>query len=241
MDTPKVTALASELELTLGLLRGFAGELKAQRAAWGRFGRILELASQLADRTDLAELPAVLLRAHAEIGQIRGGLRLARETIEASAVLRIRDSQHSLVEVTATTENATTAMMNGLDRSLALLDRLEGQPGATPPAEGFRDLRHELTALYNHLQFQDITTQQLQGVIDALFTLEARVNALAALFDTPGEEQPSPAPHLPVPGDLPYNADATMKRSIADQAAIDAAFRGARGDSHALDAKAIRR
>jgi hypothetical protein len=238
MDVAQVKALATELETTLGLLGELVTELKSHKEAWQSSSRVAELVSQLANQQNLAELPAVLLRAHAEITEILGGIRLTREAIEAHAVERIRDTKDKLSDVTSTTESATIELMNGLDKSLELIGTLEAQSKGSAPSDGFDSLRGQVSTLYNHLQFQDITAQQLQGVGAALLDLETRVSAVAALFDSTIAHGPRAELLLRAmdtsSAHLPFNPDATMKRSHADQAAIDEAFKGAR-DGQASD------
>jgi len=232
MDAAQVKALASELETTLGLLGELVQELSSHREEWPTSRRATELVHALAGRPALAELPAVLLRAHAEITVILGGIRLTREAIEAHAVERIRDTKDKLSDVTSTTESATLELMNGLDRSLELINSLETQSAGAASTDGFQDLREQVSALYNHLQFQDITAQQLQGVGHALMDLEVRVAAVAALFDSALHDR-TKAGILQRAADassahLAFNPDATMKRSHADQAMVDEAFKGTR-------------
>jgi chemotaxis regulatin CheY-phosphate phosphatase CheZ len=233
MDVAQVRALAAELETTLGLLSELVFELQSRREECTRSGRVQELVARLAARPDLAQLPTVMLRAHAEITEILGGIRLTRAAIEAHAVERIRDTQERLTDVTSTTESATLELMNGLDRTIELVNSLEQQANSRTTGAGFQQLRDQVSALYNHLQFQDITAQQLQGVTHSLLELEVRVAAVAALFDKDMGEG--------VRGDLlrraldagssatlAFNPDATMSRSVADQQMIDQAFKGAR-------------
>jgi hypothetical protein len=230
MDAAQVKALATELETTLGLLAELITQLEGQRTEWSASPRIRELVHLLAGQPNLAELPAVLLRAHAEITAVMGGIRLTRETIEAHAVERIRDTKDKLSNVTSTTENATLELMNGLDRSIEMINHLETQSNHAEATSQFQVLRDQVSALYNLLQFQDITTQQLEGVGAALLDLEVRVGAVSALFDRalgPRTDVLPPAPQGSS-AHLAFNPDATMQRSRSDQAAIDAAFQGAR-------------
>ncbi|MEO8633699.1 MAG: hypothetical protein ABI587_00340 [Gemmatimonadales bacterium] len=238
MDAAQVKVLATELETTLGLLAELIAELQGHRAEWSASPRIRELVHLLAGQPNLSELPAVLLRAHAEISAVMGGIRLTREAIEAHAVERIRDTRDKLSSVTATTENATVELMNGLDRSLEMISHLERQANHADAGERFQVLRDQVSALYNLLQFQDITTQQLEGVGHALLDLETRIGAVSALFDrTIGARSERPASASPASSaHLAFNPDATMQRSRADQAAIDAAFQGARnGNAGSVD------
>lgn len=229
MDAAQVSVLADELETTLTLLAQLIRELESRREDWSRSGVVRGLVSRLAAQPNLQELPTVLLRAHADIAEILGGIRLTREAIQAHAVEQIRETKDKLSSVTTTTESATLELMNGLDRSLELVDSLESQSGGSASADGFQEIRQQLSALYHHLQFQDITAQQLQGVTHSLVELESRVAGVAALFDRALGQGGRP---LPVAGStgssahLAFNPDATMKRSQADQATIDEAFRG---------------
>jgi chemotaxis regulatin CheY-phosphate phosphatase CheZ len=233
MDVAQVRALASELETTLGLLSELIGELQRTRQDWPSSGRVQELVARLADRSDLAELPTVLLRAHAGITEVLGGIRLTREAIEAHAVERIRETHDRLSDVTTTTESATLELMNGLDRSIELVNSLEQQANGKASAQGFQQLRDQVSALYNHLQFQDITAQQLQGVTHSLLDLEVRVAAVASLFDQNATEVVHAESLRRVldqgsSANLAFNPDATMKRTVADQSMVDEAFKGAR-------------
>jgi len=232
MDAAQVKALATELETTLGLLAGLVTELDNHRHEWPRSSRVQELLSRLAARPNIVELPAVLLRAHAEIAEILGGIRLTREAIEAHAVERIRETKDKLSDVTSTTESATLELMNGLDRSLELINRLETQANGAGSPDGYQALRDQVSALYNHLQFQDITAQQLSGITHTLMELEVRVAGVAALFDAALTAGPRNGPDANPPerssANLAFNPDATMRRTRADQAMIDAAFDGAR-------------
>lgn len=233
MDVALVRALADELENTLGLTQELIEELKQYRELWPTLGKVPRIAAKLAAQPHLGQLPGILLRAHAEISEILGGIRLTREAIEAHAVERIRDTQNRLSNVTTTTESATIELMNGLDRSIELVNSLEQQANQQASAAGFQQLRDEVSALYNHLQFQDITAQQLAGVTHSLLELEARVAAVAAMFDKNVEapvreellrafEASGGSAHLA------FNPDATMQRSRADQSMVDATFEGAR-------------
>jgi hypothetical protein len=233
MDAAQVKELATELETTLRLLAELLAELDGRREKWMRSGPVRELVHRLAAQPNLSVLPPLLLRAHAEISEILGGIRLTREAIEAHAVERIRDTKNKLSDVTATTETAALELLNGLDRSLELINSLESQSNGAASADGFQTLRGQVSELYNHLQFQDITAQQLQGVTHSLLELESRVAAVAALFDRAlsqgARDFQCPAPQSS--SQLPFNPDATMKRSRADQAMIDETFQGARNGS----------
>lgn len=229
MDAAQVRALATELEATFGLLTGLLAELRAHQTEGTPSDRVMDLVNQLAERRNLAELPAILLRVQSGMADILGGIRLTREAIEAHAVERIQESRNRLTDVSATTESATIELMDGLDRSLELINSLETQTGTAAQADAFRRLRGQVSALYSHLQFQDITSQQLRGVTHSLLELETRVAAVGLLFDHALGGQAAPLPSQ-VPArsaaQLAFNADATL-RTNSDQATVDAAFKGA--------------
>lgn len=232
MDVAQVKALAAELDTTLGLTAELVAAVRHAGATGARAETISALAERLAARPALTELPAMMLRAYGEISEILAGLRLTRQAIEAHTVDHIRDSKNRLHDVSATTENATIELMNGLDRSIELINSLETQANGRADSTGFSSLRDQVSALYNHLQFQDITAQQLQGVTHSLLEIELRMSSVAALFDhgvlAAGAVLPSLSPGKESSAHLAYNPDASMNHSRADQAMIDAAFQGAR-------------
>ncbi|MEP6572280.1 MAG: hypothetical protein ABJD11_06275 [Gemmatimonadota bacterium] len=229
MNPSQVTELASELESRLNLLNELVSELKSAQPGMVGQERIGEILAALSGRPDLAELPRVLLRCYSEITEALGGIRLTREAIQAHAVERIRDTHLKLNEVSSTTESATLEMLNTLDRTQALIGSLEKETGASRSPQGtFDALRAEVNLMFNCLQFQDITAQQLQGVNALLGDVEARIESVAALFDHAlggSGEVSSPAP-LPKPDETAFNPDASARNTAARQAIIDAAFGG---------------
>ncbi len=232
MDIAQVKALTAELESTLALTAELVAAVRAGGPDGARADTISALADRLAARPALSELPHLMLRAHGEINDILDGIRLTRQAIEAHTVDRIRDTKDRLNDVSATTENATLELMNGLDRSIELINSLETESTGQADGSGFTELRGQVSTLYNHLQFQDITAQQLQGVAQAMLEIESRMASVAALFDHGVLAAGSVLPSLPASSEssahLAYNPDASMHRSRADQDMIDAAFQGAR-------------
>jgi chemotaxis regulatin CheY-phosphate phosphatase CheZ len=230
MDVAQVRALAAEMDTTLSLTAELVGAVRASGSASSEAVR--SLATRLAARPALSELPAMILRAHAEITDILSGIRLTREAIQAHTVDRIRDTKDRLNDVSATTESATLELMNGLDRSTELINSLETQAKGQADSGGFAALRAQVSALYNHLQFQDITAQQLQGVTASLLDIELRMTSVSALLDhgvlAASSALPRPVREPESSAGLAYNPDATMHHSRADQAMIDATFQGAR-------------
>jgi chemotaxis regulatin CheY-phosphate phosphatase CheZ len=133
----------------------------------------------------LNQLVATLHHVYAEIMGIIGSLRESRNLLEKAAMERLKRTHEKLAEVTSATEMAATGMLDGLDRSLVLLDRLEadGDEDRAPIRES---LREELHGLISLLQFQDITAQQLGYASGVLQDIEGRLVRIARLFDLDG-------------------------------------------------------
>ncbi len=226
MDKTQVGTLITELESTLALLTELIGELRSVESKEQDMGRVSEIVDALSSRSTLTELPKILLNVYSEITAALGGIRLSREAIQSHAIDRLRDTYARLDKVTSETESATTLILDGLDRSLAVIDQIAeangngASPGEKEKAvqEAVDTLRAEVMELFNHLQFQDITAQQLRGAIELLNDVEGRLEALAKVFDPScltqhGWEQDS--------GGEDHNAEASMSDAEARQALAD--------------------
>ncbi|MFL5494150.1 MAG: hypothetical protein ACJ8DC_07170 [Gemmatimonadales bacterium] len=144
---------------------------------------------------------------------------------------RLRNTHAKLSEVSSATEIAAVEMLNGLDRTLGMIDQLEVDTKENRRAshELCDGLRMEVNQLYGCLQFQDIVTQQLSGVGALLAEIEQRLESVAQLFDEPPatdqtDEQAAKL-HLNVTA---FNPDATMRDAAGRQAMIDATIRSTR-------------
>jgi chemotaxis regulatin CheY-phosphate phosphatase CheZ len=225
MDTRQATALAGELETTLALLQDLVAELGRVRADWTGVGRVQELLTTLRKRPELNTLPRVLLAAYTAISDALSGIRLTREAIHSHTVQRLHDSHSKLSEVSSATESATMEMMNGLERSLAIIAEI--QTGTCIDPRACDRLRDEVNQMFNHLQFQDITAQQLAGVAQFLDEIELRIAGVVGLFDHALAEPAQKSPGAPVRIDsrsMAFNPDASPAPDAARQAQIDAAF-----------------
>ena len=138
----------------------------------------------------LGDLIEVLFRTHGQIMAVIDGLRHSRGLLEQHAMDRLHTTHEKLQEVSSATEVAATGMLDGLDRSLVLVDRLESDsqlegdsdtPETSP--ELHDELRDELHQLITLLQFQDITAQQLGYASTVLADIEDRLIELADFFD----------------------------------------------------------
>ena len=230
METLRLTSYMSDLESTVKLMYQLVREIYAIESDGGELSRIHEIAEALERRPNLTALPQVLLKAYGEITGALGGIRLSRETIQVHAVDRIRHTHDKLAEVSSATESATTELLDGLDRTLGIVARLEqdGDGDVLRLDDGrtaHQAIRDEVNALFNVLQFQDVTSQQLSAVNDLLVDVEQRLVAVAKLFDpTVGEDAPMPILLLPDLGGGPKSYDHAASTTGADtrQALADA-------------------
>jgi hypothetical protein len=209
--------LMGDLEHGVGLVRELVDHLETV-APNTRVGEILDA---LRERPRFLELPGLLVRAHAELAEAMGSLRSSREMLEAQAIDRLRATHGKLSEVNTTAETAAMAIMNGVDQALGLVEQVNAGDDAGRTAQD--QLRAVLLDLYNHLQFQDITSQQLQGVGAQLQTVEDRLQVVAGMFDPRAARQ-----EVGAEGDssdstaLAYNPDAVFQQGGARQADVDA-------------------
>lgn len=223
---------SAELAETLSVLSDLIGEIQT-KGLNPADARVHRLVADLRARPQLAGLPGAILKTYNEISAALSGIRITRETIKACALDRLRVTHDRLAEVSQTTETAALEILNGLDRSLATLDQLERQDGALDQGRAtiLGQLRNELNQLFNHLQFQDITSQQLRGVIQALLEVEQRIETVAVLLDQSLGETPTAADVLApaVTADTAaYNPEATVRDAGRRQEEIDRAIQVAR-------------
>jgi hypothetical protein len=173
----------------------------------------------------LASLPQVLLRAYGEINNALLALRESRGALEQSTVEKLHLTNEKLREVSSATEVAATDIMDGLDRAIAMVDDLEA-PDEDGRHEAVRNsLRDELFGLMSHLQFQDITTQQLSHASSTLVEMESRLVQLARMFD-PGQfglEVPQAAATA-APLGVAFDPGATTQNAETRQALVDQIF-----------------
>lgn len=137
-----------------------------------------------------SDLPALLCQAYTMIGAMLERIRESQGVLEGAAVQKLQDTSAQLSQVSSTTLTAATDIMDGLDRALALVDRLDGGP----TGDGVRDeLRDEIFMVMNHMQFQDITAQQLQHAASLLRDMESQLVDVARLFHPVAHGAAAPA------------------------------------------------
>jgi chemotaxis regulatin CheY-phosphate phosphatase CheZ len=163
-------------------------------------------------------LPQPASEAFAVIQSILDRLQQSHEVLRESGALKLQDSNTKLREVSSATESAAMDIMDGVGRALGLVDRLESE---REPSETSAELRDELFGIMDHLQFQDITTQQLQYTSSLLGELETELLGFVArlgILDLPAppeEEAGAPRP-------VGFDPRATMSDAESRQAAADA-------------------
>lgn len=134
----------------------------------------------------LAALPRVLLRAYAEIMSVLESLKQSRGMLERASLDKLQHTNQKLREVTSATEVAATDIMDSVDRALGMVDQLEAEDAeaSTERAAEIRGaLRDELFGVMGSLQFQDITTQQINYASSVLVEMEKKLQQIAHVFD----------------------------------------------------------
>ncbi len=223
IGTPE--AAPSGLELTLGLLHQLLVTSGQSEPSLEAAHRIHVLLRTLTKQSPDQSLPSLMPRIRSQVGEALARIRRARDLLHAPQPERMSSTHARLDEVNKATESATLAMLNGLDRTLEIIDGLQQRSGA--PDAGFDAMRDEVNHLYTHLQFQDIIAQQLAGVTASLVDLEQEIKALADLFND-GTSAPLPAA-LAAPRDpRAYNPDASTVDVERRQSVIDQTLRRSR-------------
>jgi chemotaxis regulatin CheY-phosphate phosphatase CheZ len=175
------------------------------------------------DPAGMVTLPGVLLRAYMEIVSILESLRRSRSILEKNAMERLQLTHEKLREVSTATEIAATDMLDGLDRALALVDRMDESADAAKDTRSL--LRDELFRVISCLQFQDITSQQLNYASTVLEDLEERLNSLVRLIDHSLPEEPRENGHASTPIiNATFDPHASTREASTRQALADEIF-----------------
>jgi chemotaxis regulatin CheY-phosphate phosphatase CheZ len=175
----------------------------------------------------LESLAHTLIVASQQIASLQQQLQQSRGILERASVERLGQMQNRLSQVSSATEVATTGMLDGLERALTTLDSLAFGDGTTPEAQETvrTSVRDQLYDVMAHLQFQDITSQQM-GYASAVITeTEQRLAALSATLASFAPEIATVSVQDTVQA-LAGHCDphATVESKVEQQAFADRAF-----------------
>jgi chemotaxis regulatin CheY-phosphate phosphatase CheZ len=131
-----------------------------------------------------ADLSRTLLRAYAETVGIVQRIRESCGMVDPEGLDRLQQMYGRLREVASATESATNDILSAVARANAVAERLNAATDAERP-QMVASLKEELNAMANHLQFQDITSQQLGHVASLLADMRHRITQIVTLMSTP--------------------------------------------------------
>jgi chemotaxis regulatin CheY-phosphate phosphatase CheZ len=131
-----------------------------------------------------ADLSRTLLRAYAETVGIVQRIRESCGMADSDGADKLQQMHGRLREVSTATENATTGILDSVTRAIAIAERLEMVSDAERPRM-IASLKEELSGVTNHLQFQDITAQQLGHIASLLSDMRKRITQIVTIFAPP--------------------------------------------------------
>jgi hypothetical protein len=171
-------------------------------------------------------LSELLTRAYEEIPRVLESLRQTRSVFERAAVDKIQRTHAKLREVSNATESAATDILDGLERALAKVDELDtiATQNAGDRTQAVRTaLRDELHTIVGHLQFEDITAQQLEHASLMLTETEQRLSHLLHAFDPALHAKRTPVSSGVQPAGR-FDPNATHDNRAERQAVVDEIF-----------------
>ena len=194
MSTRQPSELLYDSEATLRLVDSAIldmGELGGEETPALQQQLRIDLVAPPDEAIGFAGLSDVLVHGYTEVVGVLHSLRQSRHQLERAAVEKVQQPHDRLLAVSSATETAATDILNGLERASAMVDDLDAIAGehSEPGEPGDRGrtirtaLRDELFALVGHMQFQDITSQQLTYASAVLTDMEVRLAHLARVFD----------------------------------------------------------
>jgi len=177
----------------------------------------------------LSDLPGILERANSQILSVLSRLREARASLQSSASEKFQATHDKLKQVTSATEDAAINIMDACDRASQMVDELDAIDAAPEPdrikaAELRGSLRDEIFMMMGALQFQDITTQQLNHTSAVLVEMEQRMLDVAKLFDANGEGLEMEGRAYDDIDDGTFDPNATVTNAEGRQALADEIF-----------------
>jgi chemotaxis regulatin CheY-phosphate phosphatase CheZ len=178
---------------------------------------------------NLSALSRTLFAAYAETAMLLRRIQESRGILERASVERLQQMNDKLREVTSATENAATDILDGLDRAVGMIGDLDAAEAESPERRAAirGALQDELYGVMVHLQFQDITTQQLSYASSVIAELETRLSQLVSCFAPFANEiDPAAAAEIaPVSAAAPtFDPAATTSNAAERQAVADEIF-----------------
>jgi chemotaxis regulatin CheY-phosphate phosphatase CheZ len=225
--TNRVDEVLYDSEAALRLVDAEIARVKQQEGISAEAAPVASLVQDLSafdKRPAIVLLPTILSRATEEIRTLLKSLKDSRSAIETATLGRLETTHNKLKEVSSATEVAATDILDGLDRAQALVDKLDACEDDKEQGRAIRnELRDELFTATTHLQFQDITTQQLNHAAKVLVEMEQRLAEVARVIDPTGgmAEQLASA----APDERTFDPNATTKNADVRQAVADSVFK----------------
>ncbi len=225
MTTDRASELLYDTASTLRLLDAELGELAPRRAPeTAVVPAVVAPAAPEIVPTETVQpmLPGLLLRAMVEVHAMLHSVRAERDQIRAATSERLAHTSDNLNTVSSATACAALNIMNSIDCAIAKVDDLESPAVAADPEKGAvirSELRDELFAVMGHMQFQDITSQQIMHVQSLLNEMEQRLTAIANLFDPQSGERVTPSSIPTVPARVAPDAQSVDPNAALDHAA----------------------
>ncbi len=141
---------------------------------------VIRMLDRLAERrSEVQGVEGLLVRMYAELQRILYSVRKSRGLLEEAAIGHLESTTAKLKEVSSATEFAASSMLDGVDRALELVDHVQAAPD---DGAAFDSLRDELHSLVIALQFQDITSQQLEHASAIIADLEHQLRRVTQVF-----------------------------------------------------------
>jgi chemotaxis regulatin CheY-phosphate phosphatase CheZ len=184
MPNERASDLMYDTAAALRLLDAELGELAPRRTG----DTVAPVALSGDAHAGHAPLPEVLVRAMHQVHAMLASIRSGREHIRSAATERLAHTNEKLDEVSSTTGKAALDIMDALDRAIVQVNELETDAVLADARKGAAirtALRNELFDVMGHMQFQDITSQQIMHVQSLLADMEARLTDVANMFDHP--------------------------------------------------------
>jgi len=209
--------LLYDSEASLRLVDHAIEELSASGAELdGEAQRVLQ--HVMAQPGGIAVLSETLLRAYAETAALVARFRDSAGTLDTSGIDKLQQMRGRLHEVSSATETATTDILDGLGRAVELVEKFDTAT-TLPDAQRHEmaaSLREELSGLSNHLQFQDITSQQLVHIAALLGDMRTRLSEVAAIFGPASTAPDGSTGNTPARQD-PWTGDGDRGQAVADE------------------------